>query len=153
MSYECEVKERSAQPTLAIRTRTAAENLGHVLGEAYGTIMQYMGELGKQPVGAPFAAYYNEDMEDLDMEIGFPVGRELPGRGEIQAGEIPGGRVATCLHTGPYGDIGPAYEALVEWMEEKGHEPAGPAYEFYLNDPEEVPSEELQTMIMFPLRS
>lgn len=152
MSYQCEVEEQQAQPALVIRTRAAAENLEHVLGEAYGTIMQYMGELGEQPVGPPFSAYYNEDIEDLDVEIGFPVSRQLPGRGDVQAGEMPGGKVATCLHTGPYSEIGPAYEAISRWMEKNGYEPAGPAYEIYLNDPEEVPLEELQTLIMFPLQ-
>jgi effector-binding domain-containing protein len=112
-----------------------------------------MAELGEQCAGPPYAAYYNEDMENLDVEIGCPVARELPGRGEIRAGEIPGGKVATCLHIGSYSDIGPAYVALSQWMEENDHAPAGAAYEFYLNDPDETPPEELQTQIMFPLRS
>lgn len=152
MSYQCEVKEQSAQPTLAIRTRAAVQDLGQVLGACYGTIAQYLGELGQHPAGPPFTAYYNEDMQDLDVEIGFPVARELPGRGEIQAGEIPGGQLATCLHTGSYSDIEAAYEALGQWMAENGYEPSGAAYEMYLNDPEDVPPEELQTLIMFPLQ-
>mgnify|MGYP006294396179 CR=1 FL=1 len=152
MSYQCKVTERASQPTLTIRTRTAARNLGETLGEAYGTIMQYMGELGEHPVGPPYTAYYNEDMQDLDVEVGFPVARELPGKGNVQAGEIPGGKVATCLHVGAYSDIGPAYEALSQWMQENGYEPAGAAYEFYLNDPQETPSEELMTQILFPLK-
>jgi effector-binding domain-containing protein len=92
------------------------------------------------------------DMQDLDVEIGFPVARELPGRGDIRAGEIAGGKAATCLYTGPYEDIGQPYEALSQWMEENGYEPTGVAYEMYLNDPQETPPEELQTQIMFPLR-
>jgi effector-binding domain-containing protein len=153
MSYQCELRERSAQPTLTIRTRTSVEDLGQVLGQAYGTIGQYLGELAEPCAGPPFVAYHNEDMQDLDIEAGCPVARELPGRGEIQAGEMPGGKVATCLHTGPYSDIGPAYEALSSWMEDKGYEPAGAAYEIYLNDPEETPPEELETLIMFPLET
>jgi effector-binding domain-containing protein len=152
MSYPCEVKEQQTQPTLAIRTRTSAQDLPQKLGEAYGAIAQYLGELGEQPAGPPFSAYYNMDMEDLDVEIGFPVTRELPGRGDIQAGEIPGGKMATCLYTGPYSEMEPAYEALSQWMEEHGHEPAGPAYEMYLGDPDETPAAELQTLIAFPLK-
>jgi effector-binding domain-containing protein len=152
MSYQCQVKEQPSQPTLAIRTRTSVQQLGQALGEAYGAIAQYLGELGEAPAGPPFAAYHNEDMEDLDVEIGFPVARELPGRGDILAGEIPGGGVATCLHTGPYSGIGSAYEALSHWMEENGYQPTGVAYEVYLNDPDETPPEELQTQIAFPLK-
>jgi len=153
MAYECDVKDLSAQPTLAIRTRTSVQELSRVLGEAYGAIAQYIGELGEQFAGPPYVAYYNEDMEDLDLEIGFPVTRELPGEGDIQASEIPAGKVATCLHTGPYSDVEPAYNALGHWIEENGYEPTGVAYEMYPNDPDETPTEELQTQIMFPVRS
>ena len=152
MSYQCQVEERTLQPTLAVRTRTSVENLPRVLGPTYGTIAQYLGELGEQPIGPPFVAYFNEDMTDLDIEIGFPVVRELPGRGEIQTSKIPGGKVATCLHVGPYSEIEPAYEALVEFVEERGHEATGVCYEVYLNDPQETPPEALQTQILFPLK-
>ena len=152
MAYECDVKEQSSQPTLAIRTRTSVGELSQVLGQAYGSIAHYVGELGGQFAGPPYVAYYNDDMEDLDIEIGLPVARELPARGEIKARETPGGRVATCVHVGPYSDIEPAYEALARWVDENGYEPSGVAYEFYLNDPEETPPEELMTEIMFPLK-
>lgn len=152
MSYKCDLQEKSTQSTLAIRTRAAVQDLSQVLGEAYGTVAQYLGELGEYPAGPPFVIYYNEDMQDLDIEIGFPVARELPGRGDIQASELPGGKAATCLYTGPYDDIAEPYEALTQWMEENGHEPTGVCYEMYLNDPQETPPEELQTQIVFPVK-
>ena len=152
MSYECKVKEQPTQATLAIRTRVSVQDLPQVLGKAYGAIAQYLGELGEQPAGPPFVAYYNMDMQALDVEIGFPVSRGLSGKGDIQAGEIPGGKVVTCLYTGPYSDIGPAYNALSQWMKENGHEATGVAYEMYLNDPGQTPPQELQTQIMFPLK-
>ena len=151
MTYKCELIDRSAQPTLSIRTRAAVQNLPQVLGGAYGKVMQYMGELGETPGGAPFVAYYNMDMQDLDMEIGFPVLSALPGRAEVQAGQMPAGKAATCLYTGPYNEIAPAYNDLSAWMAAQSLHPTGVAYEFYLNDPEHTPPAELQTLIMFPL--
>jgi len=151
MTHTCELIQRSAQPTLSIRTRTNVEKLPQVFGVAYGKIMQYMGELGETPGGAPYAAYYNMDMQDLDMEIGFPVLSPLPGRDEVQAGQLPGGKAATCLHTGPYNEIASAYDDLSAWITAQGLHPNGVAYEFYLNDPEHTPPAELQTLILFPL--
>ena len=151
MSYKCEVKEQTTQPTLAIRTRVSVQDLPQTLGEAYGAIAQYLGELGEQPAGPPFAAYHNMDMQNLDVAIGFPVSRKLAGRDDIQAGEIPGGKAATCLYVGPYAEIEPAYTALSEWMKDNGYKATGVAYEMYLNDPEETPPQELQTQIVFPL--
>ena len=152
MSYHCELKEWSAQPTLVIRTRTAVQDLPQVLGDAYCAIEQYLRELEEPPAGPPFTAYHNMDMQNLDVEIGFPVPRELPGRGDIQAGHLPEGKIATYLYTGPYSDMEPAYDALSRWIEENGYEPTGVAYEFYLTDPEETPPEEHQTQIVYPLK-
>jgi effector-binding domain-containing protein len=152
MSYQCELLDLSAQPTLAIRTRTAVQNLPQVLGPAYGAIMQYAGSLGAQPIGAPFVAYRNMDMADLDIEIGFSFEQELAGHGNIQAGEIPGGKAAACMHVGPYDQVGGAYEALQKWIGANSYLPTGVAYEFYLNDPQTTPPSELQTQVLFPLK-
>jgi effector-binding domain-containing protein len=151
MTYHIEVTEQPAQPALVIRTHAAAPDLPRLFGEAYGALMRYLGELGEQPVGMPFAAYHNMDMQDLDLEIGFPVARPLPAKGEIQAGELPAGRWASVLHVGPYDQCGPAYEALAAWINEHNYTPVGVAYEAYCSEPE-TPPQEIRTWIRFPLR-
>lgn len=152
MSYQCELREQPAQPTLSIRTRTSVQGLPAVIDQAYGAIGAYLGELGQCPAGAPFAAYYNMDMQDLDVELGFPVPAELPGKDNIKAGHMPGGRWAAVLHTGPFDKVGQAYEALAKWAAEKGYQATGVSYEFYLNDPDQTKPEDLQTLVMLPLR-
>jgi effector-binding domain-containing protein len=152
MEYHVELVERPAQPTLAVRTKTAVENLPQAVGQAYGAVMAYAGQLGIWPAGAPFVAYHNMDMADLDMEIGFPFAERQAGQGAVLAGEIPGGKAAACLHIGPYDRLGGAYGALNEWMEANGYAPTGVVYEFYLNDPETTPPAELQTQVVFPLK-
>lgn len=59
MAYQCEIKEQLVQKTLSIRTRAAVQDLPQVFGDGYGKIAQYLGKLGEQPIGPPFAAYYN----------------------------------------------------------------------------------------------
>jgi len=152
MAFQCEIKKQGPQPTLSIRARTPIQGLPQLLGESYGKIASYLAELGEEPVGAPFAAYYNMDMHDLDVEIGFSVAKTIQGKGEIQANQVPGGKLGYALHTGRYGDIAPAYDALTQYVKEQGYEPTGVAYEFYLNDPEETPQEKLLTQIVFPLK-
>ncbi len=153
MSYECELSERPAQPVLSIRTHVAVQDLPQVLGQSYGAIAQYLGRLGQQPAGAPFVAYFNLDMQNLDLEIGFPVTGQIAGQGEIQASEIPGGKLLTCLHIGPYDKLTAAYAAMQHWLEANALEATGVAYEFYLNDPTSTAPEALQTQIIFPLKA
>ncbi|MCJ7534509.1 MAG: GyrI-like domain-containing protein [Anaerolineales bacterium] len=152
MTYNCEFIDQTRQPTLFIHTTTSIKNLPQELGKAYGAIGQYLALLGAQPAGAPYAAYFNFDMSHMEVEIGFPVSSNLPGKDEIQSGEVPAGKIARCLYTGPYNKIEPAYNALTAWVEEQGYEATGVAYEFYLNDPGEVAPEELMTQIVFPLK-
>ncbi len=152
MTYQCELLEKQPQPTLAVRTRSSVERLPQVLGPAWGAIMQHAGRMGVQPSGPPFVAYHNMDMQDLDLEIGFPFLHRLAGEGDILAGETPGGRAAVCLHTGPYDQIHLAYEALRQWVEANGYVPTGVVYEFYLNDPRSTPATELQTQVLLPLQ-
>ena len=152
MAFQNEIKTQDPQPTLSIRSRTSIQGLPRLLGESYGKIAGYLAELGEEPAGAPFAAYHNMDMHDLDVEIGFPVAKAIRGKGEIQASQVPGGKLGYALHTGRYGDIAPAYDALTQFVKEQGYEPTGISYEFYLNDPEETPQEQLLTQIVFPLK-
>lgn len=153
MSYEFEILTTSPRPVLAIRVRTPVEGMPQKLGESFGAIGHYLAEVGGQMAGAPYAAFYNMDMQDLDVEIGFPVQGQIPGRGDIQASHVPGGQAASGIFTGPYSEMEPAYEAIAKWMTEKGLEPTGVAYEFYIDDPAETPMEKVRTQIYFPLKA
>ena len=152
MSYKCEIKEQPTQPTLTIRKKTSIKDISQVLGKAFGEIIIHIMGLGEQPSGPPFVAYYNMDMQNLDIEIGFPVSKKLSGKGDIKSNEIPGGKFATCLHIGPYDKVEAAYSALTDWIKNNGYESTGVAYEIYVNDPRETPPQELETQIMFPLK-
>ena len=153
MADNFELLEVTPRPVLGIRVRTPLEGIAQKLGESYGAIGEYLGELGEPMVGAPYAAFYNMDMQDLDVEIGMQVSRELPGRETIQAGYIPGGKAASAINTGPYRAMEATYEALAKWMAENGLEPTGVAYEFYIDDPAEIPQKDIRTQIYFPLKA
>lgn len=153
MIYKCELIERPAQPTLAIHTHCPQQDLPRVIPSVYETIAQYLGQIGHQPSGAPFAAYYNMDMQNLDTDIGFLNPENVPGRGNIQPGSIPGGKAAVCLHVGPYATIGEAHDALHRWVAEKGYQSKGAYYEIYLNNPNDTPPEALQTQIFTLIKS
>ncbi|HNT76464.1 MAG TPA: GyrI-like domain-containing protein [Anaerolineae bacterium] len=153
MTYQCEIKDQTAQPTLAVRMTVAVQDLPAALGASYGAIGQCLAMALEAPAGAPFVAYYSMDMQALDVEIGIPVARPLPGKDNVYAGEIPAGKYAACRHTGPYDTIEPAYTALTQFVIENGYEATGVAYEVYLNDPSHTPPEALMTQILFPLKA
>jgi len=91
------------------------------------------------------------DMENLNVEIGFPVTKEIEGKDDIVLRYIPAGKKATGFHKGSYGEIGPVYEQLTKFISEKGYKPTGVTYEYYYNAPDEIPESELLTKIEFLL--
>ena len=146
-----EVSEEKAQPVLSIRMRTRLELLPQVIGESYLKIMAYLTEQGEQPAFAPFTAYHNLDMQNLDVEMGFPVARLLPEKDDIKARELPPGKVVSSMYKGPYSGMEQPYNEMAQWMEVHGYTPAGVSYEYYFNSPQEVPESELLTKIVMPV--
>jgi len=152
MKYVCELEQIPTMHVACIRTRCASSEIPKVLGEGYGKIVMYLQSIGMHPTGMPYTAYFNMDMNNLDIELGIPVEKAFEGSEDVKSGEIVAGSYAVTVYTGPYGELEPAYKALGDWMGERGHVPVGVAYEIYMNDPGETPPEELMTKIMFPLK-
>jgi AraC family transcriptional regulator len=67
---------------------------------------------------------------------------------------LRGGPYAKLSHRGPYADMRGAYRwFLGVWLPASGYEPDdAPIFEAYLNDPREVPQNELRTDIHLPLK-
>lgn len=138
-------------PTLAIRTTTSVRELPRLIGETYFKINDYLDQVGLLPAGNPYVCYYNQDMEHLEVEIGFPVESRLAGEKPLQDSVIPQGRLVTVIHRGPYETLSVTYAEVAQWMTSQALTPVGPVYESYLNGPD-FPAEEYLTQISFPVR-
>jgi len=152
MSYKFEVVQRPAESALAIRMHTPVEKLQQALPEAFGKIMTYMNEVGAKATGAPYAAYYNMDMQNLDVEAGVFTTGGVPGKDAIQPSTLGGGKAAVCTHYGPYSTLPQGYDALMQWAKAQGHEGNGIFYEIYVDDPSTTPPDQLGTQIVMLLK-
>jgi effector-binding domain-containing protein len=145
-----EIRQVSEKLTASIRVRTPAAGLKDELGRAYGEILAALGRQGVAPGSAAFAVYYNMDMNDLDVEMGFLVLSPCRAEGRMDPSTLPAGRVAFALHKGPYETMEGTYNALTAFMAEKKVTPKGLCYEMYLTGPETPPADTL-TEVYFPL--
>jgi effector-binding domain-containing protein len=155
MDFECsfapELTELAPRPALTIRTRTKVSRIAALFMEGYASIANLLKERGKSRSGPPFARYYNIDMDDLDVEFGFPVEEPLDGSSTILSSSTPSGKAVTTLYIGPYDEIEPAYDSLMKWCDDNALTPNGMAYEIYLNDPAITPPELLKTEVYLML--
>lgn len=148
-----EIKEVEKQNTLMVRLVTPMSKISQVMGEVYQEIAELMAKKEIPFAGAPYARYYNMDMEALDVEMGFPVQADVEGEKRIKSGLIPAGKIATTIHSGPYDKLEETYTKLMVFVKEKGLDVEEWMYEYYLNSPMEVKPEGLQTQICYVLKS
>lgn len=86
---------------------------------------------------------------DASMILSAPVEPE----GELGVQSLGGGEYAMAVHKGPYEKLSETYAYLCGvWAPEAGRAlQSEPSLEFYLNDPQQTPPEELLTEVYIPL--
>lgn len=136
------IRETSATPVVSIRERLEPSQLPSFMDRVFGELYAAVPRLGLQPAGHPFTIYHAVGRDAIDAEVCAPVDR-LPSQplGELTltARLVPGDRVATTIHVGPYDGLGEAYDAIERWVADSGHEQVGPMRERYLDGPDETP--------------
>ncbi|HEY4219085.1 MAG TPA: GyrI-like domain-containing protein [Gemmatimonadaceae bacterium] len=115
------------------------------------------GGLFNSPTAAMVALFYDDPKSTPPDKLRSDAGIVVPSDMKLPSGvteqTIPGGEYATAVHTGPYAGL-PAFWAQLtgEWLPTSGRRRAeGLSYEFYLNNPMQVPPAELRTEIRIPL--
>ena len=151
------IKDIPATRALSRRERGVyQEAIPRMIGELCAYVSPADGRQPAAKVTGPimFICHDEEYREtDADIEVALPIVGSVNLDGSA-AGVVtlPGGRFVSVLHTGPYPGVGKAYERLFAYMNEHRLVPAGPSRELYLNDPAEVPEEELLTEVQFPVQ-
>lgn len=152
MALEFAIKEVEARPAACIRTKTTMDKLGEVMGPMYGEIMGVVQPSGVAPAGMPFARYHDMRGNDVDLEFGIPLSLSIETSGRVAASELPGGRVATVTHVGPYGQLKDTWDGIMGWVQSEGLTPTGAPWEVYVDDPTKVDASELRTEIYVPVQ-
>lgn len=152
MGYAVEIKEREAVLVVSTRLRVALSEMGEVLSRTFGEIYAHLAANGVEPAGPPFAIYAGEPApgEPWDVEICAPISRPVEAPPGYRTQTIPGGPVARVVHRGPYEMIGPAYDALSEWVGQHGRTFTGPPREIYMSEPD-TPPERIETIVEWPV--
>ncbi|MBV8219839.1 MAG: GyrI-like domain-containing protein [Solirubrobacterales bacterium] len=78
------------------------------------------------------------------MEVGVLAPGPFSPAGRVVPSQLPGGRVATAVHRGDYGQLGSTHAAVREYLAAHGLEAAGPLWEIYGHwraDPSELETE------------
>jgi len=106
----------------------------------YAESAKYFGTIyrtcGRSIAGKLFNMYWDKGYVegDADIEICLPV-KKVINKGEIKSRILKGGRTLSVVHKGPYGSQGPAYKAIIDYMEKNNLNSAQPPREIYIKGP------------------
>lgn len=154
--HEVSVVEVPAQLVIGLQKRGRYEEIG----SAIGTVVQYGMSHGAEFTGGPIAlmhelgkeAAVKADQEgNAVIDVAFPIASPIESSDAVKCYELPGGEMAKVVHKGPYDACEPAYDALYGWVVDHGYMISDPTREVFLNDPREVPPEEILTEIYAPI--
>ncbi|MDQ1253964.1 MAG: hypothetical protein QG646_3178 [Euryarchaeota archaeon] len=88
-----------------------------------------------------------------DIEVALPVsGRISVEDPQMEIKTLPAIKAVSAVYRGPYPGVEAGYNRVISFSKEKNLEPFGPSRELYLNDPAEVPEEELMTEVQIQVR-
>ena len=130
---------------------------------SYNLIPIHMQEVGQwvmdddlEMTGMVYGSYFNSPEEVPEDKLEYEIGFSYDGDLKIQEGklgykEIPEHTVLAAIHKGPYTNVGPVIHAIGEYADKNGYDIVGPVTEVYLNDPNQVSSDELLTEVRFPV--
>ncbi|HWQ20153.1 MAG TPA: GyrI-like domain-containing protein [Methanotrichaceae archaeon] len=144
MKLDIKVIDVEEQPVLSIRETASMPSIPERMGQIFCEIGAFLEKSGIGPAGAPFAYWHGMTEESIqkgvfDMECGFPVSQPADGQGRIMRSKLPGGKVLTAMHIGPYETLAETYQALQSWAAENGYQAGEDMWEVYLTNPDEVP--------------
>ncbi|MCC0784753.1 GyrI-like domain-containing protein [Clostridioides sp. ES-S-0108-01] len=146
------VVEQSAYYALVIRkTINFMDEFQEFSAQGYAKIMGYVKRKNTFVAGEPIVCFHNMDLENLDIEIGFPTSTKMEGVDDIQSIEIPAQKIVTAIDQGDYLLQDSTLEELFAWIQSSPYEIIGEIYYQYLNTPNR-PTNELLTKMMLPIR-
>ena len=130
----------------------------HEVGATWGRLMSWAGRRGLPGPGMKSLGIVHDDPEvtpagRVRYDAAVTVSRRVQPEGDVGVMDLPGGRYAVVTHRGPYEQLGGLYPPIYGgWLPRSGYELRdSPAFEQYVNSPQNTRPEELVTLIHIPV--
>jgi len=126
------------------------------LEQSYRKVVAYLDQQRVQPGSPVLRLLYSrsEQRDDglyIDMEVAIPLSTALPGNEQITIRTLPGGLVASTIHTGYGLSLGQAHAALYRWMKDNEYQVIAPPRQVLLRYGEYMDPAHYVTEVQFPV--
>ena len=122
--------------------------------DAFKSLNEYLDKQGIKPTGAAMTIYTQTDDSGFSFDAAVPVAAmpANPPKGDIATGRAPSGKALKFVHRGSYDAMDSTYEAITNYLEDKGLEAKDLFIEEYATDPVKTNADKMVINVFVPVK-
>ncbi len=122
--------------------------------DAFKSLNEYLDKQGIKPNGPAMTIYTQTDDTGFSFEAALPIAAAPanPPKGDIAVGQAPSGKALKFVHRGSYDAMDSSYEAITNYLDDKGLEARDLFIEEYVSDPGKTDPDKLVINVFVPLK-
>jgi effector-binding domain-containing protein len=124
------------------------------LVDAFKSLNEYFDKEGLKANGPAMTVYTQTDDTGFTFEAALPVAQAPanPPKGDIAVGQAPSGKALKYIHRGPYDAMDSTYEAITNYLDDKGLEAKDLFIEEYATDPVKTSPDKMVVNVFVPIK-
>ena len=124
------------------------------LVDAFKSLNEYLDKQGIKPNGPAMTIYTQTDDTGFSFEAAMPVANAPanPPKGDIGVGKAPSGKALKFVHRGSYDAMDSSYEAITNYLDDKGLEAKELFIEEYATDPLTTKPDQMVVNVFVPIK-
>ena len=122
--------------------------------DSFKSLNEYLDKQGIKPNGPAMTIYTQTDDTGFSFEAALPIAAAPanPPKGDIAVGQAPTGKALKFVHRGSYDAMDSSYEAITNYLDDKGLEAKDLFIEEYASDPGKTDLDQLVINVFVPLK-
>jgi effector-binding domain-containing protein len=143
-----------AKPIISLKGTASWDTAYETLLDAFKTVSGFLDKEGVKPAGPAMTIYLSTDDAGFEFRAAVPIEAPManPPKGDIEAGESPGGRMLKFVHRGSYDAMDSTYEAITNFLDTKQLEAQDTFIEEYVTDPLKTQEDDLVINVLVPIK-
>jgi effector-binding domain-containing protein len=120
--------------------------------EAFKKVNAYLDKAGLKASGPVMAIYTSTDDTGFDFKAAVPIAQlpKEPAPAGLALGQSPEGKMFKFVHRGSYDAMNQTYEAITNYLDDKGVDAQDMLIEEYVTDPLATPEDKLVVNVYVP---
>ncbi|MFN3658370.1 MAG: GyrI-like domain-containing protein [Pseudolabrys sp.] len=124
------------------------------LVDAFKSLHDYLSKQGTKPSGAAMTIYTETAITGFEFKAALPVAEapKDPPKGDLASEAAPSGKALKFVHRGSFRSLDTTYEAITNYLDDKGLEARDLFIEEYATDPTVADADKLVVNVFVPLK-